>query len=57
MTVVDRSSVEIVAPPPEYIVKEYSMPAPSASIISALGEQLIPGGVDWRRSAVLALLT
>lgn len=37
MTVVDRSSVEAVAPPPEYIVKEYTMPAPSACIIAALG--------------------
>lgn len=45
MTVVDRSSVEAVAPPPEYIVKEYTMPAPSACIFTALGGPGISGGV------------
>jgi hypothetical protein len=44
MTVVDRSSVEAVAPPPEYIVKEYTMPAPSACIIAALGGRVISVG-------------
>jgi hypothetical protein len=44
MTVVDRSSVEAVAPPPEYIVKEYTMPAPSACIFTALGGPGISAG-------------
>ena len=44
MTVVDRSSVEAVAPPPEYIVKEYTLPAPSACMMTALGGPGISGG-------------
>ena len=44
MTVVDRSCVEAVAPPPEYIVKEYTMPAPSACIFAALGGRVICAG-------------
>lgn len=36
MTVVDRSSVEAVAPPPEFIVREYTLPPPSLSIMAAL---------------------
>lgn len=38
MTVVDRQQVEAVAPPPETIVKEYTMPPASASILATLGE-------------------
>lgn len=44
MTVVDRSHIEAVAPPPEFIVKEYTLPLPSASIMAVLGEhQPVPG--------------